>query len=263
MENIMIKSSKKLLLLVTLFTAYNAQATILRPISPLKNPIIIFDVGNVLLKQNQFKNSPDYIHVLARALIESSSKMDTLKATLWCLLHFSELRTINSQGPEDEVINFVALNHPVLNTLTKDGITIADRAKDILCQGNAIKETQKVMSDLINNEYIVALGTNKGSKTIERLITSGTLAQLPYSFIFSCDSHVKGKNDPFYKKPSSTYFEKLKEKLSDKGFENNPVIFIDDKIENVLAAARAGMFGIHYTSPKQLIIDLQQVGITI
>lgn len=94
------------------------------------------------------------------------------------------------------------------------------------------------------------------------MIKSGALADLNYALIFTCDSHDKAHEGIYYKKPDLQYYEVLNEQLRLKGFTDHTFIFIDNDLANVEAACRAGMIGIVYSTPEELISDLQQLGIT-
>lgn len=167
---------------------------------------------------------------------------------------------MGQQGPEDRVVDWVALHNPVLNNLIRPGLTLADRAKEIMCSTNAIGKTQQIFAKL-SARYPIALGSNKGTKTIERLIKSSALALLQYAFIFTCDAHDKAQDGIFYKKPDPAYFVELKKIAYAKGFTDNTLIFIDNEKANVQAACDAGMIGIHYTSAEQLAADFHKLGI--
>jgi FMN phosphatase YigB (HAD superfamily) len=60
------------------------------------------------------------------------------------------------------------------------------------------------------------------------------------------------------KKPSVEYFKRYLENCN---LENKHIIFIDDKKQNVEAAARFGMQAIHFTSPEKLLCVLTQLNI--
>lgn len=248
---------KKLVYLFAFLSIYNASAKIFGPVQEVKNPLIIADVGGVLVDQNQLKNIPAYVGIL----MESNNKWDLLKVSSWCFYHFSELRTMNLQGPEDNVIDWIATNHPAVNEYTKSEVKIADRIKEVMCKGTSNQKTQKIISDLMKKGYPVALGSNKGKQTIERFINDGILLDLNYALIFTCDAHDQAAAGIYYKKPSLDYFENLKKDLFKAGYENNTFIFIDNDLANVEAACKAGMVGIYYTTPEKLASDLADLAI--
>ncbi len=248
---------KKLLYFSTLLSISIASAEIITPVAELKNPLCIFDVGRVLVHQSQLSNTPAYLNIIS----ESNNKTSLIKPSLWCMFNLAKLRTINLTGPEDAVVDYIAQKFPALNQKTKSNTTIAERAKEVLCTATPIKETQKIVADLIEKGYPVALGSNKGKNTIARMIKSGALADLDYALIFTCDSHDDAAQGIFYKKPDARYYENLKKDLYKQGFVDHSFIFIDNDRANVEAACKAGMTGIFYTTPEELIADLQQLGI--
>lgn len=249
---------RKIAYLATLLSIAIASAKIITPKVELKNPVCIFDVGRVLISQSQFSNTPDYFSIIK----ESDNKLALIKPGLWCMFNILKLRTMNLQGPEDAVVDYIAQKFPILHRkMQTNEKTIAERAKEVLCSATPIKETQKIVADLIEKGYPVALGSNKGKNTIARMIKSGALADLEYALIFTCDSHKEANEGIFYKKPDMLYYKHLKEELYENGFVEHSFIFIDNDLANVEAACKAGMTGILYTTPEELIADLQQLGI--
>lgn len=75
------------------------------------------------------------------------------------------------------------------------------------------------------------------------------------------------KGQSIIKKPDVSFFkehiQKYKIKTPDNPHGNKLAIFIDDKEENVKAAAKLGMIAIHFVSPRKLIKDLQALGLPI
>jgi len=64
---------------------------------------------------------------------------------------------------------------------------------------------------------------------------------------------------PFVQKPDHMFFKKM-HKLANPNYDKI-VVFIDDKIENVIAARKCNMIGIHFKSIRQLTKELNAIGI--
>ncbi|MGD1007727.1 MAG: HAD-IA family hydrolase [Ignavibacteriaceae bacterium] len=57
-------------------------------------------------------------------------------------------------------------------------------------------------------------------------------------------------------KPDLEIYSKVLEELR---CEANEIIFVDDKIENVIAANSLGIYGLHYSSLNQLMSDIEKI----
>ncbi len=259
--------TKRLLFFLSFLLSFSLSATrttLMLPVGitlPLsQKPLFLFDVGTVLLKQDQFNNIPRYCKIISQS---PGHRWELTQVLPWCLIRMSTLKKLQRTGPEDGIIDYITQHHPVLNKQTTKGIKISDAIKEILCAASPIIANQKLLANLISQGHEVALATNKGRATIDRFINSGALIAAHYRFIFTCDSHSNPAHHIFYKKPSQIYFEKLWEVIRNADLATVPIIFIDNEIKNVQAAVASGMIGIHYISPKQLANDLKLLGIAI
>lgn len=252
---------RQIVFLLSFLSLSIASAQIFTPAADVRNPLFIFDVGSVLVRISQLSNTGGYFNLLKKSY--KDRKASLLKLSAWCAWNGLTLSSMNNQGPEDRVIDYIAESNPILNEYMDANNTLADLIKEVICRATPLKKSQKIVKNLIKKGYPVALGTNKGKNTITRLIKSKALADYNYVTIFTCDSHSEADKGIFYKKPSITYYENLLKDLHSKGFVNNSFIFIDNNLENVKAASEVGMIGILYTTPEQLIEDLQHLGIAL
>ncbi len=127
-------------------------------------------------------------------------------------------------------------------------------------KGNALT-TLDIVERLTDLGYKQYLGSNINEQSFKNLVTNTPLApffqrnfNLANSQIVSYDpDNPKIK----IKKPDARFFQLFLAKSN----ITNPqdVIFIDNKIQNIQAAQRIGIQGIHFINAEQLAADLEQM----
>lgn len=120
-----------------------------------------------------------------------------------------------------------------------------------------IAGTVTIMHALASQGYEIYTATNMGPLFFAEM-------QKKYPLIFNdicirTGLTVDYAQQDIIKKPDARYFEALKQKLNPNGAKY--LLFIDDKLENVEAARKAGLLAIHFKNPKQLKKALKAHGI--
>jgi HAD superfamily hydrolase (TIGR01509 family) len=134
---------------------------------------------------------------------------------------------------------------------------LADLIKDVCISKKLKKGTVKIMRKMVNQGYSLFTATNIGSLFFAEL-------QKKFPELFNNNFIQHGMTVDFLpediiEKPDMRYFEKLQTKLNPDG--NKEILFIDDKLENVLSARKCGMLAIQFKNHKQLKRDLHTYGI--
>lgn len=118
----------------------------------------------------------------------------------------------------------------------------------------------KVVLALTNAGYHVCEATNQSTQEFAL-----TRQRFPELFgLFDDGMTVQygvRKGEKIIKKPDQEFFEILKTKRFIAVPGTHIIVFFDDKKENVITAAKAGLIAIHFVNPKKLIKDLQALGL--
>lgn len=99
----------------------------------------------------------------------------------------------------------------------------------------------------LKKNYKLALVNNEGKEWNEFRINKFNLSKIFDEILTSCFIG--------YSKPSRDYFKEILARLNIKPSE---LLFIDDKIKNVISARRLGIVAIHFKNPDQLIGELEE-----
>lgn len=118
-----------------------------------------------------------------------------------------------------------------------------------------IKDTVKIIEKLSHLGYKHHLGSNIG-------ITVYNHCRSKFDAIFKAFEAFSipfdNSANKIVKKPHLDFFTTHIEKNN---LRADQCIFIDDKLDNVLAAQKVGMHGIHFKNPEQLAIELRKMNI--
>ncbi|HEV2601141.1 MAG TPA: hypothetical protein VGT41_02485 [Candidatus Babeliales bacterium] len=114
--------------------------------------------------------------------------------------------------------------------------------------------TVKIVEKLLDKGFTLREATNMGPDEFAE-----HKKKYPFFQKFKPGKAVSYKFRPIIKKPNPQYFAELTTLAPDTEHK----IFVDDKIENVKAARKAGFIGIHFTTAEQLEADLICMGIVI
>lgn len=212
--------------------------------------IFLWDLHDVVLKKDvprmtkiSFKNffSARFINRLKRPLIHS---------------FFSLLRA--NASPEEFIWAAQKYNHPHLIQTIRD-------------LQNAQKINPGMLSiikDLHKQGHTHHIGSNIGETCFKELIDHQKYPQFKelFSFFDLTNPQVvcfnKHNPEDVIKKPYESFFVTYLKK-NNIDLTSTRVVFIDDRLENVITARNLNITGIHFKNPTQLKKDLKKIGITI
>lgn len=217
-----------------------------------ENTVIMFDVDGVLVDRGFWQNWYDYW-----SIIKACNFWEIIRFFGWSLIHLSTLfERLNNEDFEN-YLDYLTYDWPFLLTETPTG-TIIDRFKETISKGLPRQHTIDILLTLYNQGFPITIATNQMRSVFNRLVKSGTLPNFSvYSLIFTADSCSWV---PMIKKPQKEYYQCFMDTWNQ---ENNPeyFVFIDDRYENVAAAAQEGIISIHYKNHQELKKDLITLGI--
>jgi 2-haloacid dehalogenase len=199
---------------------------------------IIFDLGGVLIDWN-----PEYVFL--DAFNGDAQKTKWFLETI-CTMAWNENQDSGypiAQATEDLVAQF-----PDYETYIR---MYYGQWEAMI--GGAIEGTVKVLEHFVNhpNYKVVAL-TNWSSETFP-------IAQRRFEFLKWFENIVVS-GDEKTRKPHKDFFDIAIKRW---GITPNRSLFIDDNIANIKAAKALGIHAIHFTTPEQLITDLEAFNIKI
>jgi len=199
---------------------------------------IIFDLGGVLVDWN-----PEYLY--AEVFHGDKQKVD------WFL---SEICTNDWNAEQDagrtlqEATEMLLIQYPEYEAWIR---MYYDRWEDML--GGAIDNTVIILNKLkrANTHRLYAL-TNWSTETFP-------IAVKRFDFL----NHFEGilvSGEEKTRKPFPKIYEIMLER-----YQINPIksVFIDDNLENIIAAKKFGMKGIHFKSSRQLHTELSKLGVQL
>lgn len=230
---------KRIFILLLLLYPYLTK-TIITPFNPT-NTIIAIDLDEVVIKER-----------------ENSLTSWFSKPSRWGFaLALSRAKKKYGISDAYPLIDSVVQKHPKYAKL-------AHRLKKRLIQAKPIHGTQALITHLIQQGYTIIPASNMTTSVYKALLTNNHLPivfkQKPY-FIKTKKCNKKS-NGRYYAKPTAAYYKNLKNYIDRKFSQQfTQIIFIDDKNENVRAARKEGIFGIHFKNPAQLRQALAQLGI--
>ncbi len=74
--------------------------------------------------------------------------------------------------------------------------------------------------------------------------------------------YIPGEQNGYSEKPHKEYYQALNYYIAEHGDANKKVIFIDNNVQNIKAAAQEGFIAIQYTNEGALAKELKQLGFT-
>jgi FMN phosphatase YigB (HAD superfamily) len=260
------------LIIFTVFATMPLQALIIYPEhevvrQPGVKPNIIFDADDVLENRNGQKplNIAKFSLHLAKdstqrlALVKSvpniievktEEQYNPLKLYAASKRFGAKIKSEIEEFDLDPVIDALVAKHSVLRQKTNSNVSFAEQIKEYASRGIPRKGPIHLLQKLHDEGYPIAIATNQGYKTFKRLMDAKTVPSSDhYILIYTCDY---GNPNPtleskFIKKPSKEYFIDLKKRLDEKGLGNRPKVFVDDRKENVEAAAQEGIIGVGFS----------------
>ena len=204
---------------------------------------ILWDVDHVLIQPNRWK--------MTKAFLSSNHTWGALKNTNLKLLR--KMRKMkNSQKKSGQ--SFLDLAREQNNPHLAELINEISSKKDI------IPGMLAVVTELRANGYQNHIGTNNGKESFAQLQKRHPGFFSSSLFGLDKSQFAEFTNNSSLAKPNLEFFTHY---LTKNSIDPKTVVFIDDKIENVLAARKVGMYAIHFKNPKQLRSDLKKLGVKI
>ena len=206
-----------------------------KPHSTTKISVVVFDFGGVIGSADRdfvrnevaraFHITPD-----DAARILSEQKQHYINGGEEKIFWEMTAQSLGTDLPKDWVNEF----HAILATAIKEVPGVLD-----------------IVKSLHKQRFKVALLTNVRKDKAQVLTKLGYYSYF-HPVVLSCDVGLT--------KPNPKIYEVLLQKLKTPAEQ---CLLIDNKIENVEAAQKAGFDGIHFSSKEQLIVELQKRGISV
>jgi len=198
----------------------------------LKN--VVFDLGGVLIDWN-----PRYLY---RKLIPNEAKMEDFLG-----------RVINEEWSRKEDLG-LALTETVRESSQKypneTHLIEAYQQRWPETLGGEIVKTVAILKTLKQRQINLYALTNWSSETFHH-------AKSNFSFLDDfLDIVVSGEEKVI--KPDPEIYKILLNRNKLKAEES---VFIDDRLDNVKGAEAVGMYGLHFTSPENLRLELKKLGL--
>jgi len=133
-----------------------------------------------------------------------------------------------------------------------DAKGLADMARYIIRNNKPIPGTVSIANELLDKEFSLFHATNMDEQVFEEYRNNKE-----FSFLKRFSGGLTASNG--IQKPDPRFFELLLAKIP--AAQKQYAFFIDDSLENVKAAIKAGMIGIHFQSAQQLRAELVRWGI--
>lgn len=200
---------------------------IIQKISP--ESVFVFDLHGVI-----FKLSP--IQVI-KEFIKAPNKIELISTIFYPKLFLKALYAFYKGEVAEEVVLNLAKKHPELKNVSIVLLNALNAQEPIV-------QTLDIIKDLKSKNYKLFIFSNIGERSINILKNK-------FPDVFACFDGVSSTNsqDGYIKKPDIRAFNKH---LNQFQHEKSNVIFIDDKMKNVLVAQSLGIPSILFTSPYEL-----------
>lgn len=214
-------------------------------------------------------NKPKMVHpkkiVIAFDLDETviTGREDSYE--MWFALHQEYYTAFNEAKIKYKLYDTIeTVDAMIMNALDKEEHMFLKELRQSLLTGTLIPGTVEIIKVLREQGYIIVPATNMGKKTYLTLLNQKVLPEDYFTkgFFFAVTKKCNKKEDgTYHKKPEKEFFENLKSYIRKKcDFEFETIVFIDDKQANAHGAREAGIIGLHFTSPAQLKVDLENLG---
>lgn len=250
------KNRNLIIYLLLSITALNADtsktilipATAITPLTP-KNTVFLWDFHDVLAKRNKRKTLSTVWNFPKKGTV-----LRKMNRTLLCKM-FKMIG--NSATTSEELIHVIRdQNNPELEELIYQVANIQE----------PIPGTVALIQELHRMGYQHYIGSNIGSSIFADLINP--LKHPQFAPLFSQFNLEHPQTVDFelahpektIKKPAPEFYQEFLRK-NNIDLATTNVIFVDDRLENVRAAQKAGFIGIHFKYPSQLRKDLHWLGV--
>lgn len=216
-----------ILITLSLQTACLTQITHPTP----ENTIIAFDIDDVILKR--------HIGKVIKYAFKSKGKL----SALFNKKLKRDIKKLYKQGGDTQ--DFVELfkNHGYES--------LAYMVEKIAYAKKPIKETVAIIQELKDKGYTLTIASNMSESNFNYFIRK-------YPDLFGVFESVKiiTREHRRRKKPNIEYFEDYQQTCN---HNNKQVIFIDDRKENICAARKLGIIGLHFTRARKLRAQLKKL----
>lgn len=204
------------------------------------NTRFLFDVNRVII-------TPSYTGMLSTLWFNEHSKLkmmwDFASPSLW----YNIVKRLRHGGGMTEIVTMIKTDYPHLQKYLPLLVKLNHQQKPI-------EGTVEVITKLKKLGYQLDIGTNMDSSlfvTIKRRMKN---IFNNFTNFHAVDSNVT----PIINKPNPLFFERYLQQYPQ---NEQIIIFIDDRLENVQSAESMGLLGIHFKNTKQIKKDLKKIGI--
>lgn len=193
--------------------------------------LIIFDLGGVIV----YYDESQYFSFLSKRTGLPANK---IKQVFDQLIEKLEKGSLSTSQMEKLASQKLGIN-PAILEWTGAFERLAKPNNELIKTIRLLRKRYKVvlLSNISKSRYISAF---------KKLVPK----DLFYKRFASCYMHMK--------KPDPVIYKRVVKSM---GVKPEDSIFIDNLIENVVGAKRAGIYGVHFISNKKLIADLKKLGV--
>ena len=203
---------------------------------------IVFDYGQVI----SLPQDPTVMDTLARLAGVERERFET---TLWSLRGEYDRGTLSSMEYYKKVLSSLGVNMEEKNIeeLIEELISI-----DLSSWKNIDPGTVSLMEDVKKAGYVLGILSNMPHDFLVWARENLPVFSLPQVNLFSCEVNLIKPEDAIYKKL-----------LSMLNMEGSPVVFFDDKPENIESARAAGIHAFLWESPENARRELASLGVKL
>lgn len=203
------------------------------PVCTPKNTTIAFDIDHVLIGPNPAQWQIIWHNVYP--LITGLFNLPLVYNLIQCWWH---------DAPTDDYIQTFK------NAQRNDLALLVERLIEIR---TPIEGTVAIARQLKNAGYTLHIATNQSRAIF-------AINQKAHPQLFTLFSTIKcAQYHPVViKKPNSNYYQQLRKKIP----ANQQIIFIDDKLENIIGARKAGFTALLFVNAEVLQADLEKLNLT-
>lgn len=215
--------------------------------SPLHQPIdpdtllCAFDLHRVIFHR-------DWLGIL-NYLIRMPRKLTLLCFAFNPFFWFSIWRIWNKTSVGDEIYEKIVEKYPSLSRFQADFIALENMQ-------NPDSGVLEILRTLKAHGYALYILSNIGERAFIELAK-----KFPDLLHLFDHLYLPQKSNNYLQKPHKGFYEDFKSFVEKKGDGDKSILFIDDRIKNVEAAARVGISAIHFKTADRLKAELSRLSI--
>jgi FMN phosphatase YigB (HAD superfamily) len=207
--------------------------------------IFVFDINDVIIKADFNK-----IWNIINKQILSKYKLKLGSAFIRPYLYYIVFTEISKGGVPEQILNRIATTYPQFTDITYHGLELANAQSQVPGMFELIEKLKKEGHDLL-------LLSNVGEDRFLNKDSSIGMLNKEFPIFNNFDltaSLLTTKNDNYLKKPKTAFYEKFLDKFIKKYGKDRikDIIFIDDRMKNVIAARSAGIPSVWFVSSDDL-----------